>query len=249
MSKRWTQAEQVMWAIYNCNNHFNKGRGLEVIDEDKVIKYNSNVVGHMIDDYENMEHMVIVLTLQSSMLPERVRKSLVEAANGNQFKVVFVPLMDIGFGLPEPKYISIKKAYSILKKVAKYSQDDIKTAALVGRGNHAFRPTTLSPIAYTCNQLLDGYADKFHAEQTLVEYVKSVELIEVERETWLMDLEPCEKCLKSIIHNGGGRNIRFVTPHKPKWNTAEYYECCDIIQIGASNLYGKKVNYKKEKLI
>ena len=249
MSKRWTQAEQLMWSIFNLRKMFNQGRGLEFEPEDNTITYNNNLVGYVLEDYEKMDHAIIVLTLQNHVLPNRVRKTLALEANENQLKVAFIAVTDIGFGIPKPKYHTIAEIKRLLRKVAKYSQDDVKTAVLVGESDHATRPTKIAPIAFSYNQMLDGYADKFHAEATLAELVNVDLELDKQKECWFMELEPCKDCLQDMVESGA-RNITFTTAHKEKWNTEEYIKYVDDLYTKTIlNKNGLPVIYKKETML
>lgn len=233
MSKRFTQADNILYAVNNLRAYWNGGRGLEVDqtnNETKTanIRYNGNNVGYIIDNWDESEFTFMVLTLQTHMLPDRVANQLAQTANENQLKVIFVPVIDIGFGKPEPFFLSTKQHLRIINKIAKYSQDDIQTAVMMGRGDHVTRPMLRAATAYTYNQTLQGYSTKFHAEATLAEFAAVDGTDPQDRECWFMDLEPCENCLQDMI-NQGARSIAYITPHKDKWNTLEYLQLVNDI--------------------
>lgn len=260
MSKRYTQAERVMWGIVNGYEHFAKGKGLELKRNDTgyYILYNNNIVGRTIDsksfdtyeydpDSDNyLNENIVMLTLQDYMLPERVRKSLVIAANQNELLVVFAPILDIGFGLPEPMYLSAHSLKKLLSKVAKYSQDDVKTAAIVGDGYYGVHYTEYCPQLLTCNQLLEGHSDKYHAESTLVNALELEPDLCTNELYWLMDLEPCEDCLRAICETNS-LYVGYLTPHKDKWNTEGYIQLVNDIDIKKiRNKRGFPIKYEKE---
>jgi tRNA(Arg) A34 adenosine deaminase TadA len=255
MSKRYTQANRVVWALNNGKEVWNKGRGLEVFNDsyEPTIKYNGTIVGHMLnkggdyDDYDPdcPEYNVIALTLQEFLLPERVRKQLVLEANANELLVVFVPMIDIGFGVPEPVYKPTKDFIKTLEKVAKYSQDDVKTAAFVAHSQYHNSVTLLhDPIMYSCNQLLEGHSDKFHAEATLAMVSKIIGKYALL--SCVSTLEPCYDCLTELISCGASR-IVYIVNHKDKWNTPEYIQLVnDIRNRTVRTERGWPVTYKKE---
>lgn len=247
---RLTQADHIIYAISMLRPYWNGGKGLEVEEFSETgtanIKYNGTNVGYVIDDYEKSDYMFMVLTLQKCMLPDRVSKQLAHTANDNEIKVVFVPMIDIGFGITRT-FLSVKQHKRILNKVAQYSQDDVKTAAMMGTGDHVTHPVLRIATAYTYNQTI-GHT-KFHAEATLAEFASITEINPQDRECWFMDLEPCENCLQDMIDQGA-RSIVYMTNHKEKWNTEEYLELVDQIHakiIRTPDNY--PVIYKKEVII
>lgn len=254
MSKRYTQAERAIYALVNGRTFVNKRKGLEVIHDE--VLYNGTKVGYILENenhdycYDAYEDYIplttLVLTLQDSMLPERARRALVLEANKNEMLVVFKPLIDIGFGLPEGKLLTAKEIKKTLTKVAKYSQDDIKTAASVSTGYYGVWYTQYNPGLYTCNQILEGHSDKFHAEQILVDCINMS--ADNEALFWLMDLEPCEECLHNMI-DCNTKSISYITPHKDKWNTPEYIQLVNDIHIKkVRNKHGFPITYQKEEL-
>ena len=258
MSKRYTQAERTLYALVNGRPFINGRKGLEVMYEE--VFYNGTKVGYILNDqiasrndeyydhdYEDyIPYTYLLLTLQDYMLPERVRKALVIEANKNEMLVVFKPAIDIGFGLNESELLSAKELKKTLLKVAKYSQDDIKTAALVGNGYYSPLQNLYSPIWYTCNQILEGHSDKFHAEQILSECLMFTD--NKDPLFWLMDLEPCEDCLRSMM-DYNTQVINYITRHKEKWDTPAYIQLVNDIQTKRTrNGRGFPVIYNEEEL-
>lgn len=87
-----------------------------------------------------------------------------------------------------------------------------------------------------------------HAEATLVEFAKLANIPIDQCEYWLMDLEPCEDCLRKMI-NLGARGIAYYTSHKDKWNTPEYLQLVNDIDSKTIKNPGEyPIIYSKETL-
>lgn len=227
---RWTQADHIIYSIYSYKTYNRLGRGLEYLERgrEKAILYNGNPVGYMLEDSQIADEMFMVLTIQRSMLPARVASSLVSAANENEMKVVFVPMIDIGFGLPELPYLANTAHKRTISQVSKYAQDDVKTAIVVCEYDAAHRGS--QPIAYSYNQKLGSRI--YHAEEVLTEYLKIIKYQIGYKTMAIMDLEPCSNCLQSMI-DLNFRTIMYYTSHKDKWNTTEYLDMVDRINSRA----------------
>jgi len=244
--KRFTQHDKLLHAFNNGRSAFNP-KGL-ALDQDGHITYRSTIVGHIVENYDESDFAFAVLTLDNYCLPTALARKLAQTSNQEGLKVVFVPAVDYGFGVPEGNYLTSKRHRALLTTVAKCSSDDIKTAALMGTGDHETRPTRWKATAYSYNQFIGGYEKPFHAEATVAEYAAVAEISPEDRRAWLMDLEPCCNCLNDMLEQGA-RSIKFMTAHKAKWNTPEYLDLCDKIQMKeVLNCDGKPVIYDKEEL-
>lgn len=242
-----SKAEQLIMSIENGFTMFNKGRGLELPPQEpnaitRLILYNGNPVGYVLDEYEVSEYTFIVLTLEEIFLPNRVAKQIAKYANLNQMLVVFVPYLDIGFGewmMVKP----MKQAVRLLNKISKFSQDDTKTAALAG----SVYNDLVSPALLTYNQILSGMSEKYHAEWVICEILKFGQF-DNGYSFWLSLLEPCRHCLEEMLECSV-RDIRFIELHKDKWNTDDYYTLVsNITNKSARNCDGLPVKYNREKL-
>lgn len=246
MGRRFTQHDKLLHAFNNGRSSFNP-RGLE-LDKDGVIRYRGTEIGHIAENYEQSDFAFMVLTLQDFILPTPLARTLAHTANREGLKVVFVPAVDIGFGRPATPLLNGKKHKQILQRVAKCATDDVQTAALMGQGDHITRPTLWKATAYSYNQFVGGYEKPFHAEATLAEFAGVAEIDPEDREAWFMDLEPCQDCLRDMVAQGA-RSIKFMTAHKAKWNTQEYLDLCDQIQMGVLRTPDNgRVRYEKEVL-
>lgn len=241
----YTQAEELIYFIESNKRYWNHGRGLECDEVSPEtnranILYNNNNVGYAISDSEFSEYTFIALTLDTKFLPRRVAQKIVNEANECNMRVVFVPEIDIGFGL-DVRPLSISQIKRNLERVAKYSQDDIKTAVVA-------TDITTAPIAYTFNQLVNEYDEIVvcHAEDTLVEFIKLDEQEDVVK--WYMLLEPCHHCLTKMVETGA-RYISYFELHKDKWNTPEYLQLVNDIHSKEVRPNGRPIIYKKESAV
>lgn len=153
------------------------------------------------------------------------KRALAKAANDAGLLVVFVPQLDIGFGLGEQSYED-KEIYAVNKlllRIAKYSTDpDIKTAAA------CFRQGDILALSY--NQFVNN--TWHHAEQVLVDYAQTIDINIYDLVDWQMLLEPCINCLSSMI-KVGAQSMIFSQKHKQKWDTDEYIDMTQNIFSGA----------------
>lgn len=181
-------------------------------------------IGYFIDNF-------LVLFLDDYLPEEKQVQAIIDGANVHGIKVIFNTMV--------PEYILESKLYMNLLDIAKYSQDDIKTAVVVGSS----RPLNLfRPELYSFNQIItvDNKPIVLHAEDTLVEYVKLINMSNDIKKAWQMILEPCEYCLKGMMLVGATR-IKYYDNHKAKWNTPSYLHLVNNIQ--------NKIIYKKASII
>ena len=250
---RWTQSQRVVFSIVNYEQSTNMGKGLELTKISPVtnranVTYNGNNVGYTIAEYEIDEHTYLVLTLDKYLLPDRVARQLVKEANSHDIKVVFVTSIDFGFGTLN-KPLTIKEQRRLLARVASFSTDDIKTAATVGYYTSVDRE--MVGLAYTYNQILTNgedsyYSLKLHAEDVLATFCEVDEIPIDQRRCWLMELEPCERCLRALLDRGA-KVINYFTLHKDKWNTPAYLQLVNDIHANIIlSSVGHKIIYSKE---
>ena len=143
------------------------------------------------------------------------KRALAKAANEAGLLVVFVPQLDIGFGVGEQSYED-KEIYAVNKlllRIAKYSTDpDIKTAAA------CFKEGDILALSY--NQFVNDTWQQAIDRNTC-------DLLD-----WQMLLEPCINCLSSMI-KVGAQSMIFSQKHKQKWDTDEYIDMTQDIFSGA----------------
>lgn len=153
------------------------------------------------------------------------KRALAKAANNAGLLVVFVPQLDIGFGIGKQSYED-KEIYAVNKlllRIAKYSTDpDIKTAAA------CFKQGDILALSY--NQFVND--TWHHAEQVLVDYALTIDKNTCDLVDWQMLLEPCTNCLSSMI-KVGAQSMIFSQKHKQKWDTDEYIDMTQNIFSGA----------------
>lgn len=166
------------------------------------------------------------------------KRALAKAANNAGLLVVFVPQLDIGFGLGEQSYED-KEIYAVNKlllRIAKYSTDpDIKTAAA------CFKQGDILALSY--NQFVND--TWHHAEQVLVDYALTIDKNTCDLVDWQMLLEPCTNCLSSMI-KVGAQSMIFSQKHKQKWDTDEYIDMTqDIFNGKLRSPNGHKICLRK----
>lgn len=241
---KYKRADHIAWAISNSRTYYRKGRGLEV-HENQQIHYNGNLVGYVVENWDVSDYMYVVLTAQTFLLPAKSAKSLIHTLNDNDIKVVFLPIIDIGFGLTAQLSKPNKVHYKDLLRIAKYAQDDVKTAIVLLTGLNISHPESISQV-YTFNQLIGNTI--YHAEDILIEYLQMTKFKMDANHRVLMDLEPCYHCLTKLIKSDV-RDIRYVTLHKDKWDTDDYLNLVDRLN---KREFKTKLNYpilyKKEVL-
>jgi tRNA(Arg) A34 adenosine deaminase TadA len=241
--KRETNAEKIITGCYVGGYFGSKSDKLRLIDN--IIYDIGTPIGKFVEWFDEVKDeyaQLLILTMQdfkSQPSWKTHKKRLAHAANAQGLPVIFVPQIDIGFGVSE----SIHLLSDDLIKVAKYSQDDdIKTAAVLMAGQEI--------LAYTYNQDLDEGFE--HAEAVLCKYIRLLDknnseegLDPIRHYTVFSMLEPCYNCLvKLISHNVD--IIHFSHLHKDKWNTEEYIQFTnDIFNKEVRTEYNYPVSYHR----
>lgn len=241
--KRETNAEKIITGCFVGGYYGTKSDKLRLIDN--IIYDTGTAIGKFVefwDDITDRYEQMLILTMQdfkSQPSWKSHKKRLVEAANNQGLSVVFVPQLDIGFGVIETTQWSADE----LIKVARYSQDeDIKTAVVLMAGQEV--------IAYTYNQDLDEGIE--HAEAVICKYIRWLDktnneegLDPVKHYTVYSMLEPCYNCLvKLVSHNVD--IIHFSHLHKDKWNTEEYIQFTnDIFNKDVRTEWNYPVSYHR----
>lgn len=246
-----SRQSKLIYAILNYYEHYyNKGKGLELHNYD-IIQYRGNNVGYVVNDSEISSYTFIVLTLDRIWLPKRILDGLVQEANRNNMKVVFVPRVDVGFGFHRSNPSTINEpilSKFLISKVAYHSQDDdIKTAVCVLQNGH--------PIVFSYNQKLDERDTFIHAEDVVAEFLQMESHINQDYNLdqpvqWYMLLEPCEHCLRAMLDSNTNL-IQYYYPHKDKWNTSSYIQLVNDVQSGlirnGKSSYKNKIKFGKIK--
>ena len=221
---RTTNVEKIFEAYTNGYTYYNKSDKLR-LDENNRILDNGTPIGQFEEAYNEETDSFdnfLILTLQdfkSQPSWKNHKKQLALEANKQGFYVLFVPIIDIGFGINSKiMYLStsLNSIANDLLKVAKYSQDeDIKTACIgLDYENRLY--------VYTYNQLIFGEME--HAEQVLVKYLRNLSSSIIAYSL----LEPCAKCIRAM-RDAGAYAIWYSHPHKAKWNTYEYIQLTNDI--------------------
>lgn len=225
------------WGIYSRSDKLR-------MREDYTITSCGTPIGKIIQGEVNLLNECVdflVLTAQDykSQSSWRAHKrALAKAANDAGLLVVFVPQLDIGFGIGKQSYED-KEIYAVNKqllRVAKYSTDpDIKTAAV------CFKEGDILALSY--NQFVNNTWQ--HAEQVLVDYAQTIDQNASDLLDWQMLLEPCTNCLSSMI-KVGAQSMIFSQKHKQKWDTDEYIDMTqDIFNGKLRSLNGHKICLRK----
>lgn len=219
--------------IYHKSDTLRLSINNEIFDKGTIIGkfidiYNHQVYG--IDENDYMSNQYLILTLQNFRSHPNWSshiKQLAHAANKNCIPVIFVPILDMGFGEPDISY-NIDDLAKLLIKTAKYSQDpDIKTACCA-----------YSQYSYyfSYNQLVGERI--IHAEDVIADFIGYSNDIIYDI---ISMLEPCYNCLYKLTENYSYNKIQFVELHKAKWNTEEY------IQL-TNDIYNKIIPVKYNRL-
>ena len=251
MGLRINNATKVIDAFYYGNYYnFNKSDKLR-LTEDNVISDQNTAMGKIVefwDDALDSYSQFLVLTMKnykSQPTWKSHKLQLIRSAREHGLPVIFVPEIDIGFGVLDKTYDILSDNYKDLIEVAKYSTDpDIKTSCLVCSGYKV--------VAYSFNQEIDG--EMLHAEEVLMRYIRYLEYKdEIDNKygpyTVLSLLEPCFDCLHKLIEQGATR-IYFSQLHKDKWNTEDYIQLTNDIwanQLGL--LYPVKYDRLENSLV
>lgn len=221
---RTTNVEKIFYAYTDGSVYYNKSDKLRLDENNRIID-NGTPIGFFDERYNEETDSFdnfLILTLQdfkSQPSWKNHKKQLALEANKQGFYVLFVPLIDIGFGInPMSMYLrtSLNSIVNDLLKIAKYSQDeDIKTACIgLDYENKVY--------VYTYNQLIFGEIE--HAEIVLTKYLRNLN----SGITVYSLLEPCTKCIRAM-RDAGAYAIWYSHPHKAKWNTYEYIQLTNDI--------------------
>ena len=219
---------------------------LRLSDNGRTILSQGTPIGVFVSEYDDRSDCYqdfLVLTMQdfkSQPTWKKHKKDLIKAAHHQRLRVIFVPAMDIGFGVPasliSTEFMRANDICDLLIKVAgNSSEPDIKTSCCcIENGNM---------MAYTYNQYnKDDEID--HAEKILTDYMYVVHGPECKR-TFYTLLEPCYHCLEAMLDIGGD-DIVYGYPHKDKWNTADYCELINDICAGTRRtIFGNRLYYEK----
>ena len=242
-----SNATRIFEQFYN-GDYAHKGDQIRLIDDEIYSK------GTLIGKIENLEYydgeyeLFLVLSLQTFKSQKNWKthqKQLAKAANETGVPVIIVPELDIGFGLEEkasdPEIITYQDVVKQLINVAKYSQDDVKTAVCAIKPGFFVRKDKV--IAYTYNQYIDGKWQ--HAEQILCKYLECAQQVYDGPIRYCSLLEPCEKCLSTMIEYSADQ-IEYGALHKDKWNTDKYIQLTnDIYTKDVRSNSNRPIHYYK----
>ena len=228
--------------------NFTKNSDLRLIDN--KIYYHNLMIAELEESYEGADNVIVGLKdFKSEPKLKQARKDIVNAAVEAGYEVIFVPEIDIGFGVSDIDDTSQDNIVKLLITVAKYSQEDIKTAVLVIVNGK------ILGIAFNQKDAYE-YDDVIHAEQVLCNYIDNHYMFRRDSYPEFYSLlEPCEKCLKRMIDIDNTLRIYYFVNHKAKWNTEEYYQLTNdiwakrILQSGAPIKYNKLTNIKADKFM
>ena len=208
--------------------HWNKRCTLR-IDNNGIITSQNTPMGYIteIEDEYGMYKTFMILTLQnfkSQSNWSKQKMQLALAANKQDIMVLFVLHVDIFMNYENNdsnvqssgtlSYKTINETFKDLIKVAKYSQADIKTSAVVYLNDDS----NVHQELYSYNQRI-GY-NYISAEEVLCKYCQCVQSLP---ECFICLLEPCINSLKDMIYLGT-EEIYYGQMHEYKYNTPEYFE-------------------------
>lgn len=190
----------------------------------------------------------LLVSLQNFKTEPKLRKAkqdIVKAAVDTGYEIIFVPELDLGFGVDEAHDVSVGNLEKLLVEVAKYSEEDIKTAAVAYMENEDGTRKILG-LAFNQKDTYEYDNTVIHAEQVLCNYIQDLQLYGDEKLRFYSLLEPCEKCLRRMVANQACGIYYFVN-HKAKWDTPEYYQLCNDIwsKTILQNYYETPIKYTK----
>lgn len=251
---RQSNSDRIMENFFN-GTYYGSSKDKLRLNGDNEILDCGTIIGKFVegfDEFKNEYKQYLILTLQdfkSQPSWSKHKKDLIVAAKKAGIIVIFVPELDMGFGLNKNKTICkntpINEFYTDLLKIAKYSTENIKAAScLIKPGFGEYKDEV---IAYTYNQT-DNDNIVQHAEDILIDYIK---LFEKEPELeegygqFVSLIEPTESSLQEMIDIGASR-IFFATPHSNKYNTSAYIQLVnDISNKSITSINNKPVKYER----
>lgn len=253
---RQSNSDRVIENFFTGKHYGQSGDKLRLNDDNEILDCGT-IIGKIIEEFDNFKdeyRQYLILTLQSFRSQpswNKHKKDLIAAAKKAGLIVIFVPELDIGFGLTKNKGVynstPINEFYSDLLKIAKYSTEDIKAAScLIKPGFGEYKDEV---VAYTYNQT-DNNGVLQHAEDILIDYIS---LFDNENELkegygeFVSLIEPTEESLRGMINIGASR-IFFASPHSRKYNTGEYIQLVnDILNRSITSIKNKPVKYERIK--
>lgn len=207
--------------------------------------YYHNLLIAKVDDHGYTNRLIVSLqNFKTEPKLRQAKRDLVKAAVDVGYEIIFVPELDLGFGVEESHDCSESTIETILIEVAKHSEEDIKTAAIAYVENEDGTHKILG-LAFNQKDTYEYDNSVIHAEQVLCNYIVDLELYGDEKLRYYSLLEPCEKCLKRMIANQACGIYYFVN-HKAKWDTIGYLQLCNDIwnKTILQNYYETPIRYQ-----
>lgn len=228
-----------------CGDYVKFAKNSDIYANSEEIYYHNLLIAKTYNyGYKNR----LFVSLQNFKTEPKLRKAkqdVVKAAVEVGYEIIFVPELDIGFGVNNEHDVTVSNLEKLLVEVAKYSEEDIKTAAVAYMENENGTRKILG-LAFNQKDTYEYDNSVIHAEQVLCNYIVDLELYGDEKLRFYSLLEPCEKCLRRMIANQACGIYYFVN-HKAKWDTPEYYQLCNDIWNKSilQNYYETPIKYTK----
>lgn len=211
-----------------CGNYVTFAKNADITASNEEIYYHRLLIAKVCNLGYTNRLLVSMQNFKSEPKLKQAKYDIVDSAVKAGYEILFVPELDLGFGIEEEHDCSISTLELQLIEIAKYSKEEVKTAAVVYLEKEDGTNKILG-FAFNQKDIYDyNDNDVIHAEQVLCNYIQDCELYGDERLKFYSLLEPCEKCLKRMVANQACGIYYFVN-HKAKWNTQDYYQLCNDI--------------------
>ena len=193
MGLRINNATKVIDAFYYGNYYnFNKSDKLR-LTEDNVISDQNTAMGKIVefwDDALDSYSQFLVLTMKnykSQPTWKSHKLQLIRSAREHGLPVIFVPEIDIGFGVLDKTYDILSDNYKDLIEVAKYSTDpDIKTSCLICSGYTVL--SLLEPCFDCLHKLIEQGANRIYFSQLHKDKWNTEDYIQLTNDIWANQL-------------------------------------------------------------
>ena len=191
------------------------------------VYYHNLLFAKVYEGYTTNRLFVSLQNFRTEPKLRQAKKDLVKAAINAGYEIIFVPEIDMGFGVSNAHDCSRGTLEVFLIEIAKYCDENIKNAALVYMENE---DETRKILGAAINQKDPYEYDDtiIHAEEVLCNYVIDLELYGHEKLRYYSLIEPCERCLKQMLNNQAC-GIYYFVKHDTILDTPEYYQLCNDI--------------------
>ncbi len=222
----------------------------------KIFKHDSLVAYAVHDEYVD-DSVIFVMPTNGRLISLSTQKNICLDLNRQGIKVVFVPVMNLGFGLPEPKFLPVKTHRTILKRIAKYSDSSEQNSVMAGTGERLFGAELTCGTVYSYRQRVNG--TMINGEDVIMTLVNIMAYIQPDKdliyndnlqllEYWLCLYEPNMKQVKTIV-SSHVRSIMFLYERPDVVKDYHHLEYLDkIFNKTIMNCEDMSIRYEKHKV-